>query len=429
MTKEQRTRQGVFWAVTIGYGLFYVCRLSISVLKKGIIDDGFLTESELGIIGSALFFGYAVGKLFNGFLADHINVRYFMSAGLLICAIINAVLALKVPFIVFVILWAINGWFQSVGAPCSIISLKRWFGNDGFGTKYGYWSLSHNLGEAITFYVTALIVGALGWQAGFLGAAGMGLLGVVLIFGLLRPFQAAEEQPAASTKERIKETGSKQLAVLKMPIIWVLALASAFMYMARYAFTSWGIFYFQTEKGYSVESASFLLMLSSACGIVGTVGSGLVSDKVFGGDRTLMAFLTSLINLLALTAFLFVPAGFYWADCIIVVLFGLSIGVLICFLGGLMAVDIAPAEAAGATAGVIGMASYAAAGLQDIVSGYLIEGRKVMIDVMEDGVMKQVAQYDFSAIRLFWIAAGTISLALLIYIYIHARRHPQPKME
>lgn len=429
MTKEQRTRQGVFWAVTIGYGLFYVCRLSISVLKKGIIDDGFLTESELGIIGSALFFGYAVGKLFNGFLADHINVRYFMSVGLLICAIINAVLALKVPFIVFVILWAINGWFQSVGAPCSIISLKRWFGNDGFGTKYGYWSLSHNLGEAITFYVTALIVGALGWQAGFLGAAGMGLLGVVLIFGLLRPFQATEEQPAASTKERIKETGSKQLAVLKMPIIWVLALASAFMYMARYAFTSWGIFYFQTEKGYSVESASFLLMLSSACGIVGTVGSGLVSDKVFGGDRTLMAFLTSLINLLALTAFLFVPAGFYWADCIIVVLFGLSIGVLICFLGGLMAVDIAPAEAAGATAGVIGMASYAAAGLQDIVSGYLIEGRKVMIDVMEDGVMKQVAQYDFSAIRLFWIAAGTISLALLIYIYIHARRHPQPKME
>ena len=416
MTKEQRTRQGIFWAVTIGYGLFYVCRLSISVLKKGIVDDGFLTESELGIIGSALFFGYAVGKLFNGFLADHVNVRYFMSAALLICAIVNAVLALKVPFIVFVILWAINGWFQSVGAPCSIISLKRWFGNDGFGTKYGYWSLSHNLGEAITFYVTALIVGALGWQAGFLGAAGMGLIGVILIFALLRPYESAEAQPG-DTKEKLKETGRKQLSVLKMPIIWVLALASAFMYVARYAFTSWGIFYFQTEKGYTVESASFLLMLSSACGIVGTVGSGLVSDKLFKGDRTMMAFLTSAINLMALAAFLFVPAGYYWLDCITVVLFGLSIGVLICFLGGLMAVDIAPAEAAGATAGVIGMASYAAAGLQDIVSGYLIEGRKTIVD--------GVATYDFSAIRLFWLAAAAASLALLVFIYIRARRHPQ----
>ncbi len=420
MTKEQRTRQGVFWAVTIGYGLFYVCRLSLSVLKKGIVDDGFLTESELGIIGSALFFGYAVGKLFNGFLADHVNVRYFMSAGLLVCAIVNAVLALKVPFIVFVILWAINGWFQSVGAPCSIISLKRWFGNDGFGTKYGYWSLSHNLGEAITFYVTALIVGALGWQAGFLGAAGMGLIGVILIFALLRPFHATDGQPV-SAAEKVKETGMKQLEVLKMPIIWVLALASAFMYVARYAFTSWGIFYFQTEKAYTVENASFLLTLSSACGIIGTVGSGLVSDKLFKGDRTFMAFLTSAINLFSLAAFLFVPAGYFWADCIIVILFGLSIGVLICFLGGLMAVDIAPAEAAGATAGVIGMASYAAAGLQDIVSGYLIEGRKTVVD--------GVAQYDFSAIRLFWLAAAALSLLLLIYIFIRARRHPQTQQE
>lgn len=84
-----------------------------------------------------------------------------------------------------------------------------------------------------------------------------------------------------------------------------------------------------------------------------------------------------------------------------------------------MAVDIAPTEAAGATLGIIGMASYAAAGLQDIVSGYLIEGRKVMVD--------GVAQYDFSAIRLFWIAAATASLALLIYIYIHARRKAKTK--
>lgn len=418
MTKEQRTRQGVFWAVTIGYGLFYVCRLSINVLKKAIVDDGFLTESELGIIGSALFFGYAVGKFVNGFLADRVNVRYFMSAALLICAIVNAVLALKVPFLVFVILWAVNGWFQSAGAPCSVISLKHWFGNNGFGTMYGFWSASHNIGEAITFIVTAFVVGALGWQMGFLSAAGMGLLGVVIILLLLKPFQSGEEQNMTE-EEKQKNIGKKQLMVLKTPIIWVLALSSGFMYMARYAVNSWGIFYFEAEKGYSVENAALLISISSVFGIIGTVGSGLVSDKLFHGDRTLMAFLTSAMNLFSLMLFLFVPAGYYWVDIIAMVLFGLSIGVLICFLGGLMAVDIAPTEAAGATLGIIGMASYAAAGLQDIVSGYLIEGRKVMVD--------GVAQYDFSAIRLFWIAAATASLALLIYIYIHARRKAKTK--
>ena len=67
------------------------------------------------------------------------------------------------------------------------------------------------------------------------------------------------------------------------------------------------------------------------------------------------------------------------------------------------------------------MASYAAAGLQDIVSGYLIEGRKTIVD--------GVAQYDFSAIRLFWLAAAAMSLLLLIYIFIRARRHPQTQQE
>ncbi len=61
MTTDNNRRQGVFWAVTIVYGMFYVCRLSINVVKKAIVEDGFLSESQLGIIGSALFFRYPVG--------------------------------------------------------------------------------------------------------------------------------------------------------------------------------------------------------------------------------------------------------------------------------------------------------------------------------------------------------------------------------
>ena len=52
------------------------------------------------------------------------------------------------------------------------------------------------------------------------------------------------------------------------------------------------------------------------------------------------------------------------------VLFGLSIGVLICFLGGLMATDIAPKKASGAALGIVGIASYIGAGVQDILSGH-----------------------------------------------------------
>ena len=414
MTTDNNRRQGVFWAVTIGYGMFYVCRLSINVLKKAIVEDGFLSESQLGIIGSALFFSYAVGKLVNGFLSDRVNVRYFMSGALLICALVNAALSLNLPFWLFVGLWAVNGWFQSCGAPCSVISLKQWFSGKNYGTMYGFWSASHNLGEAITFIFIAFVAGALGWKMGFISASALGLLGVALIFFLLRQ-KPSISAPDLSTREKQKNIGKKQAEVIKMPIIWVLALASAFMYIARYAVNSWGIFYFEAEKLYSTVQAASLVSVSSVCGIIGTIGSGLVSDRIFKGDRVLMAVITSALNLISLALFLFVPAGHYVLDVVTMVLFGLSIGVLICFLGGLMAVDVTPAEAVGAAVGVIGIASYAAAGIQDILSGFLIEGKK-HVDAAG------VTTYDFSAIRFFWIAAAVSSLLLLAALLFRKKK-------
>ena len=56
-------RWSVFLSSTIGYGIYYICRLSINVIKKPVIDEGLLTETQLGIIGSALFFSYAAGKI------------------------------------------------------------------------------------------------------------------------------------------------------------------------------------------------------------------------------------------------------------------------------------------------------------------------------------------------------------------------------
>jgi OPA family sugar phosphate sensor protein UhpC-like MFS transporter len=63
--KYKRLRWSVFISATIGYSLFYVCRLSLSVVKKPIVDSGILSDSEIGMIGSALFFAYAICKLTN----------------------------------------------------------------------------------------------------------------------------------------------------------------------------------------------------------------------------------------------------------------------------------------------------------------------------------------------------------------------------
>ena len=116
----KRIRLVTFLSATMGYGIYYVCRLSMNIVRKPIVEDGVFSETELGIIGSCLFFVYAVGKLTNGFLADRSNVKRFMSTGLLCSALINLILGFTNSFYAFVLLWGLNGWFQSMGAASGV---------------------------------------------------------------------------------------------------------------------------------------------------------------------------------------------------------------------------------------------------------------------------------------------------------------------
>ena len=55
----KKLRFQAFLAGTIGYSLYYVCRTSLNVVKKPILDSGMLDASQLGLIGSVLLFAYA----------------------------------------------------------------------------------------------------------------------------------------------------------------------------------------------------------------------------------------------------------------------------------------------------------------------------------------------------------------------------------
>lgn len=406
-----------FLAATFGYGMYYVCRLSLSVVKKPIVDEGVFSETELGIIGSVLFFTYAVGKFTNGFMADRSNINRFMTTGLLVTALINLCLGFTNSFILFAILWGISGWFQSMGAASCVVGLSRWFTDKERGSYYGFWSASHNIGEALTFIVVASIVSVLGWRYGFLGAGLVGLIGTLIIWRFFHdtpesngflPVNALKHKEEKNAKE-VTNFNKAQRRVLAMPSIWILALSSAFMYISRYAVNSWGVFYLEAQKGYSTLDASFIISISSVCGIIGTMFSGVISDKLFGGRRNIPTLIFGLMNVLALCLFLLVPCVHFWLDVLAMILFGLGIGVLICFLGGLMAVDIAPRNASGAALGVVGIASYIGAGLQDVMSGILIEGNKT--------VQNGVDVYDFTYINWFWIGAAILSVLFALFVW------------
>ena len=70
----KRFRMQAFLAGTFGYALYYVCRLSMGVMKQPLIDEGLLNATQLGIIGACLYWTYAIAKLINGFQIGRAHV-------------------------------------------------------------------------------------------------------------------------------------------------------------------------------------------------------------------------------------------------------------------------------------------------------------------------------------------------------------------
>lgn len=241
----RRVRWQTFIAMTLAYVTFYVCRLSFTVAKSALVELG-ITPTELGMIGSTLFFSYAIGKLVNGFIADHANVVRYMSLGLLLSAGMNLMMGMTTNALLLAIFWGINGWAQSMGVgPCAV-SLARWYGVKERGTFYGIWSTAHNIGEAVTYMVIAAVIAGFGWQMGYLSTAALGAAGVVLLVLFMHDSPQSSGFPSINVirdepQEEVEARGSvfkNQLLALRNPALWTLALASAFMYIDRYAVNS-----------------------------------------------------------------------------------------------------------------------------------------------------------------------------------------------
>ncbi|HLT91448.1 MAG TPA: MFS transporter [Woeseiaceae bacterium] len=402
----------VLVAITLGYGLAYTCRLALSVVKKPLIDAGIFTPVDLGLIGAALFYTYAAGKLINGFLSDHANMKVFFAFAVLVSALINIGMGFSTVVVLSMVLWGLNGWFQGFGAPAGIVTLANWFSNRERGRYYGIWSTAHSIGEGLTFVIVAAVVSAWGWRFGFWVP---GLICVAVAIGI---YLLMQDRPRTLglpevndwrndrwQASRPAETSlwKTQLSILLLPSIWVLGLASATNYVVRYAINSWGILYLQEDRGYSLVEAGSLLMVNTIAGIAGCIAFGFISDKVFGARRPPANLLFAVIEIVALWLIFFGPRNtpmLFFAF----VLYGIGLNGLVTSLGGLFGADIVPKRAAGAVMGFIGVFSYIGAGIQENVSGYLIERGITMVG--------DTRVYDFSEVIWFWMGAAVLSMLL-----------------
>lgn len=430
--KYRHLRLQTLIAAIIGYSLYYICRISLSVVKQPLIDSGTLTAAQLGGIGAALLFTYAVGKFVNGFMADYCNIKRFMATGLVVSAFINLVMGLTglwesaagisniALFLFFAIIWGMNGWAQSMGSAPAVITLSRWFPLNKRGTYYGFICATPSLGEFLSFLYIGALVTAFGWQWGFIGAAAAGIAGAVIIAVFMHDNPESKGLPPVEVinKEKFdplrrKSIKQSQKQVLLTSGIWIIAISSAFLYICRYAINGWGVLFLQKVKEYPLETATQLIAVYSLLGVVGTVFSGWISDTLFRGKRMVPAILFGILGTGGLLLFLY-GDNTMLTNITALVACGLSIGILMSLIGGIMAIDIVPRRGTGAALGIVGIANYISAGIQDISTGLLIDANITEVTTAAGEIVKE---YDFSQVSVFWIAASALSFLIPVIFW------------
>lgn len=426
----KRGRIDVFASCFVGYTIFYLTRKNISVALPVLSSDLGFSNIELGILGSALYFSYAIGKFVNGVLADKADANRFMVLSLVISAISNILFALSpmlfpaesqfmgqsVLLLVMSFFWGVNGWFQSAGFPICAKVLTFWWSNKARGTVWSIWAASHQLGTCLVFLLAGYLIPRYGWQSAFIVPAFLCLLSSIYIAKSMHDkpqsmgLPEVDEYDCADKAAQAIEHEDDKLSYFEIlkkhiffnPIMWTLVLSFIFVYIFRYGTEDWIIKYLVDFKGDTLEVATQKQTFLPLFGIAGVLLAGVMSDKMFHGRRMPVNILFCVGLIVCLFALMY-NSGHTLMSTIVdyVSLSGIGLftaGPLI-FIGGLCAVESSSKKVAAAATGFCGIFGYLGAMISGIGTGWFIDN------------------FGWQSALWFWIISALLCIIILLPIY------------
>jgi len=112
--KLNKTHIKIFVLAWLAYAFAYLGRVNLSIALPLMKQSGIFDITLLGFVGTSFFWVYAIGQLINGRLGDRIRLDIFVFIGLFVSGITNILVGQVNIVALLIILWAVNGLFQSM---------------------------------------------------------------------------------------------------------------------------------------------------------------------------------------------------------------------------------------------------------------------------------------------------------------------------
>lgn len=239
-----------------------------------------ISATSAGLVMSAMFGAAVITSLPVGAVLDRIDSRSAVAGAVGVLFVAGA--------------W---GWYAAEQSAYSSVLASRILGGIGYvivwnagidivsravdrtqrATAVGVFTASGPVGFALGQGVSPMIATRFGWPAIFLAFTSLALIGLVLFW------------PASRSSEYVGGEGPPSLSefndVFRNRAVWLVATLGFLGYSLYLFINSWAPSYLTEEIGLSLGVSGILIASFPAVGILSRVSSGLISDRLFAGQR------------------------------------------------------------------------------------------------------------------------------------------------
>ena len=402
-------RKKTLLTVWITYSAFYLCRVNMSIAVPGIMDEYGYSKTAMGGVMTALLIAYAIGQFVNGQLGDKFGARRLITLGILVSAILNIAFGFSPGITVMIAIWALNGYFQSMGWAPSVKTIANWFPPRLRGRAGGILGTSYQIGNAYSWALAGFITGMLGWRWAFFVPAI-----IFLVFGIhwyIRGRDAPEEvglssledetRGAMSQPQRDEHLGFKH--TLRLVVvdrrIWIVAFALLFLNIVRYGFISWAPTYMVEVQRATISIAAYKAIALPLAGSLGALCAGWLSDKYFQLRRAPVAGI--MLFLLGVFVWLYpqLPPESWGLSLLCLLLIGFVTYGPHVLIVTTMPMDLGSRKASSSVTGFVDGFGYIGAGLTGVFSGWLVDN------------------YNWNVAFYFWVISAIVAGILIITLW------------
>ncbi|XP_071734318.1 putative glycerol-3-phosphate transporter 1 [Rutidosis leptorrhynchoides] len=269
----------------------------------------------LGDLDLAFLFVYAVGMFFSGHIGDRMNLRIFLTIGMIGTGLFTSLFGFGYwlnihVFYYYLIVQMIAGLFQSTGWPSVVAVVGNWFGKSKRGLIMGIWNAHTSVGN-ITGSLTAsyFLKYGWGWSMAVPGLMTAFVGVIVFMFLPVDPESVGvvkdEDEPGSFKKEMTEPLLSSVsdaeknspvgfLEAWRIPGVAPFAFCLFFAKLVAYTFLYWLPFYIShtaiNGEFLSNEAAGNLSTLFDVGGVVGGILAGHISDRLDARAITAASF-------------------------------------------------------------------------------------------------------------------------------------------